>query len=388
MKGDQNMTAQELKTLVEHNADPCISIYLRTHTPGENVQQDILKLKHALHDAELRLSAENHRTGEISKLLAAPSRLLTDPPEWQQYHGGMAMFIAPGLFQYFHAPGVPSDLVTVSNAFHTKPLIPLLARNDRFHVLMLSKKQVRLFQGTADTFDELDIPPGVPRNMEEAMLDEDIQDNLQHHTAQTVGQGAIFGIKHGQAPDVFKPQERVFLFYRRIDHGLHDLLRAKEFPLLLAGVEENFAIYRRANTYPFLLEKGVTGSADEFHPPTLHKQAWAVLEATHREAQEKAVARYLELVGTGRTSEKLDEIVSAAYFGRVDHLFVALNGQRWGTFDPDSNRVEVHDDPKAGDRDLLDLAAAQTLLNGGAVYALDPGKVPGKEAEMAAVFRY
>jgi hypothetical protein len=382
------MTAQELKTLVEHTADPCISIYLRTHTPGENVQQDILKLKHALHDAEIRLSADNHRAREISELLAGPSQLLMEPPQWQQYHGGMALFVAPHFFQYYHVPGVPSDLVTISDAFHTKPLIPLLARNDRFFVLLLSKKHVRLYESTADVFEELDLPAGVPRKIEEAMLDEDIQHNLQHHTAQTVGQGAIFGLKHGQAPDVLKPQERVFLFYRRIDQGLHDLLRARQFPLVLAGVEENFAIYRRANTYPFLMENGVAGSADEFHPPTLHKQAWALVEANHREAEEKAAAHYRELVATGRTSEKLDEIVSAAYFGRVDHLFVAMNGQRWGAFHPDSNRVEVHDEPRSGDRDLLDFAAAQTLLNGGAVYAVEPGKVPGKQAEIAAVFRY
>jgi len=36
---------------------------------------------------------------------------------------------------------------------------------------------------------------------------------------------------------------------------------------------------------------------------------------------------------------------------------------------------------------MLDLAAVQTWLNGGAVYAVEPGAVPGA-GELAAVFRY
>jgi hypothetical protein len=59
----------------------------------------------------------------------------------------------------------------------------------------------------------------------------------------------------------------------------------------------------------------------------------------------------------------------------------------WGAFDPVTNKVELHEDAKAGDRDLLDSAAVQTLLNGGQVYAVQPEQMP-VEAPVAALFRY
>ncbi|CAD5939922.1 hypothetical protein PCC9214_01853 [Planktothrix tepida] len=52
-----------------------------------------------------------------------------------------------------------------------------------------------------------------------------------------------------------------------------------------------------------------------------------------------------------------------------------------------SNELNVHPEAEPGDDDLLNLAAVQTLLNGGIVYAVPPDSVPD-EARLAAVFRY
>jgi len=56
-------------------------------------------------------------------------------------------------------------------------------------------------------------------------------------------------------------------------------------------------------------------------------------------------------------------------------------------FDPTSNAIHVHKEPRFRDDDLLDEAATQTLLHGGAVYAVEQTKIPG-ELPVAAVFRY
>jgi len=77
----------------------------------------------------------------------------------------------------------------------------------------------------------------------------------------------------------------------------------------------------------------------------------------------------------------------AAHHGRVDVLFVALGIQVWGAIDLSTNTVHEHEDHEPGDEDLLDLAAIQTILNGGIVYAVEPEQVPD-HAPLAAVFRY
>jgi hypothetical protein len=69
------------------------------------------------------------------------------------------------------------------------------------------------------------------------------------------------------------------------------------------------------------------------------------------------------------------------------HLFVAVGIQVWGHFDPSTNTVHVHQDPEPGDEDLLDLAAIQSILNGGTVYVVEPEQVPD-HAPLAALLRY
>jgi hypothetical protein len=83
----------------------------------------------------------------------------------------------------------------------------------------------------------------------------------------------------------------------------------------------------------------------------------------------------------------LREAVAAAYYGRIDHLFVAVGVQQWGNFDPQANELQIHSENEPGDEDLLNAAAIQTVLNGGTVYALEPQAVP-EQAPLAAVFRY
>ena len=69
-------------------------------------------------------------------------------------------------------------------------------------------------------------------------------------------------------------------------------------------------------------------------------------------------------------------------------MFVAVGVRRWGHFDQSRYEIEVHDEKQPADQDLLDLAAAQTVLNGGTVYAVDPDAMPEAGAELAAVYRY
>jgi hypothetical protein len=76
-----------------------------------------------------------------------------------------------------------------------------------------------------------------------------------------------------------------------------------------------------------------------------------------------------------------------AHHGRIDVLFVAIGVQVWGGFDLEKDKVYVHESPELDDEDLLDLAAIQTLIKEGAVYAVSPAEFLDK-ALVAAVLRY
>jgi hypothetical protein len=87
------------------------------------------------------------------------------------------------------------------------------------------------------------------------------------------------------------------------------------------------------------------------------------------------------------TSGRIEEILSAAVHGRVAVLFVALDMQRFGTFDAERGEAHLHETMQPGDVDLLDFAALQTVLSGGEVYALSPDDVPDR-LPLTAILRY
>jgi hypothetical protein len=105
------------------------------------------------------------------------------------------------------------------------------------------------------------------------------------------------------------------------------------------------------------------------------------------EDEEKAYRKYNELKNQDRTAKTIDEILFAAHHGRIESLFVAIGEQIWGYYDLEKQILEVHPEHQTGDHDLLNVAAIQTILNGGIVYAVEFEKVPDGTL-LAAIFRY
>jgi hypothetical protein len=146
-------------------------------------------------------------------------------------------------------------------------------------------------------------------------------------------------------------------------------------------------IYAEASKYPNLIEQGITGNPEQLKAEELQERAWPIIEPHFRKSQETAAARYREMLSKGLASHDLKEIIAAAGQGRVDSLFVAIGEEVWGTVSPETDKVQIHQEPQPGDEDLLDLAALQTLFNSGTVFVVPPERVPDDEL-LAAVFRY
>jgi hypothetical protein len=382
------LNREELKRLSEKRDGGHVSIFMPTHRAGSETQQDPIRLKNLLGQAEERLVAAGLRTPEARAQLKPVSRLVEDRLFWQRQSDGLAIFVSSGMTCYYRLPLDFEELVVVAERFHVKPLLPLLSGDGRFYILALSQDQVRLLQGTRYRVGELD-PEGAPTSLAEALRFDDPERRLQFHTASgpSGGKGSRPAMFYGQGAPSEDQKGDILRYFQKLDDGLQELLADEEAPLVLAGVDYLLPIYREANTYSHLLEEGVVGNPDSLSAKELHQRAWNVVQPRFLEGQEGAAQRFRQLADTDRASDQLVEIVPAAYYGRVDTLFVALDLQQWGTFDPATNQVQIHRNAEPGDQDLIDLAAVQTLLNGGAVYAVEEAYVPSGAA-LVALFRY
>lgn len=375
----------QLRTLIGERGSYCVSLYLPTHRVGPETQQDPIRLKNLLKQAEERLQRNGLRSSEARDLLGPAQRMLGDRGFWQHQSDGLAVFAAPGAFHSYRLPCDFSELVVVTDRFHVKPLMPLLSGDGRFYVLALSQKQVRLLQGTRHRVGEVNLED-VPTSLAEALGGEERERQLQFHTAMRGGSAIFHG--HGSAGDESEHKKDLLRYFKQIDRGLQDLVCAERIPLVLAGVDYLLPIYREANSCAQLVEEGIVGNPDGLTAGELHEKAWAIVEPHFARTQERAAAKYRELAGTGKATGDLSRIIPSAYQGRVDSLFVAVGIQRWGAVEEDAGNVVVHERHEPGDQDLLDLAAVQTLVHAGEVYAVSPDQVPDSTSPAAAVFRY
>jgi Bacterial archaeo-eukaryotic release factor family 7 len=385
------LSKNEIKTLLEKHKGPCVSIFLPTSRGGVESQQDELRLRHQIRDTENRLLLENLRSTEVEKLLEPFNALLEDGGFWSHTVDGLAIFRTSEMFSCYRLPFTFKEQVVVSDHFYLKPLLPFLATGARFYILAISQNAIRLLEGTRYSIHELELPETVPANLAEALKYEEAENEVSFYSSSS---GALVG-KGGRKATIFYGQgvghddskDHLLRYFQQIDRGLHELLKDESVPLVLAGVEYLFPIYQQANTYPYLLHQGVPGNPDKLSSDALHAGTWEVVEPYLQKVQEKTAAQYRDNIGTTRTSNDIREIMPAAYYGQIGSLFVAIDHELWGHFDPTSNTIHVHKEARFKDDDLLDEAATQTILHGGSVYAVEQAKVPG-ESMLAAVFRY
>jgi hypothetical protein len=385
------LTRTELELLMRKEQQWCVSIYMPTHRTGVDVQQDPIRLKNLLGEAEKHLSDRGMGRRDVQKMLEPASVLLQDSDFWQHQSDGLAIFLSSNGIRRYRLPLNFEEFVTVMDHFHIKPLLPLFTGDGQFYILALSQNEIRLLLGTRHSVSQIDIGQ-VGGSLAEAIPSDNHQMNLQLHSSGSTGgmSGAGSAIFHGQGGGSDENDKNELLrYFRLVSEGLTEFLHGDRVPLVLAGVEYLLPIYKEANTYPNLMDGVIKGNPDLLGADELHKSAWDIVEPHFQVAQEEAVSYYQQLSGQAseRAADTLEKIVPAASDGRIETLFIATGVQLWGVFNPNTNEIEHHAQMESGDESLLDLAAVQTYLKGGTVYAVEPDKVPGGTSA-AAVLRY
>jgi hypothetical protein len=355
------------------------------HVGSEHAAEDRTRFKNLIQNCHQQLAPMGLKPGEIAAVLD-PAHELVDTPEFWLHQGeGLAVFAAPDAFEVFRLPEQVIESVTVAEGFHLKPLFPLLYADQGFWVLALSQHAIRLLRGSRFSVSEVELDE-VPHSLSEALRYDDREPQLQNRASAKRG-GRIVASFHGHGVGKDDNKTDVGRYFRMVDSGIREILGSSTEPMVLAGVDYLLPIYRQASDYANVLPDGVEGNPDRLASRELHDRAWRLVEPelTARGVEAAGVVRRHLANGVG--SNSLVEVVKAAHHGRIDTIFVAVGEKRWGTYDERAGRAEVHDARWPGDEDLLNTATIATWMNGGKVFAVAPGEVPGG-GDIAASFRF
>ena len=381
---------KDLRELIETSRKWCVSLYMPTHRVGREQQQDPIRFKNLIAGAQEKLFEYGLSRPKVQELMRPAESLLIDGDFWQHQSDGLAVFLSPEHSQIYRLPSEFDELISIGNNFHVKPLLPLLSEDGQFYILALSMNDIRLFLGTRDTIDWVELG-NIPTNMQEALWMDDPEKHIDFHTGvgSTGKEGKRQAVFHGHGTKQSEEKTNILRYFQHVDRGLNDLLEEKNIPMVLAGVDYLLPIYHKANTYTRLLDEGLEGNPEETNEKGLHERAWNLVEPMFKESQEQTLDQFKQLYGQGNelASVDLKTVVKAANFGQVETLFVPYGVQHWGQYDEKQNKVILEKKPTLENEDLLDFAAMHTLFNSGTVYALQPEKLPG-DGELAAILRY
>ncbi|HEX9582380.1 MAG TPA: hypothetical protein VF970_14850 [Gemmatimonadales bacterium] len=377
----------ELEELASQPDGPKVSLYLPTHRVGGGAAEDLIRWKNLLARADHELAAQGVRAAGREELLAPARSLSAEHGFWRIQGAGLGVFLSADGMRVLRLPLRVEELVVVGPQYHLKPLLAVLSGNGRFFVLALSLNRVRLWEATRDTIREDDLHD-IPATLRDAVGYDFEERSLQFHTAAPRAVGGVrTAIYHGEGGSKDDLKGEITTFLRLVDEGVTRLLQANPAPLVLAGVDYITSMYRKLTKHPLVLRAGVRGNPDHMSGEELRAKAWKVVAPRFAAEQRRAVERYEALKGEGRASNDVRRVAQAAEDGRVELVLIGLRAHMWGSFDPLSRRVEVHDVHRPGDRDLVDLVAMRVLRTGGVVYVMDDSQVPDGRA-LAAVFRF
>ena len=381
------ISRNDLHELMEDRGEVSLSLFMPTHRTGDT-QQDPIRLKNLIKDAEDKLTRQGLGEDRIRKFLRPLRELLDDNSIWQYMSDGLAIFRTDERFDLYRLPISFKERVIVKDRFYIKPLLPIFTNNGHFYVLALSQNQIRLLKGTRHTVNEVEIHDSVPQGIEDIMVDKRLPEGFQFHTGASNKGGQIrAAVFHGHGEE-YDQKDEIRKYLREVDRGLVEIIQGGQLPMVLTGVEEIQAIYKQVNSYPLIMNDGVNGNPDRLSNQELHQKAWDIIEPYYTSEMNRDLERFNELHGLGRTTVHIEEALPAAVQGRIESLFFAPEEHIWGSYDDGGNvTINSSSETTGSGVDLMDTLVVKTLSGGGTVYAVEPGDIPNG-SQLAGILRY
>jgi len=380
-----SLTHDDLALLLADQEPPCISLYQPTHRRHPENQQDPIRYRNLLKVLEESLRLQ-YPSKHLEDILGPFQRLADDASFWNHTEDGLAVMGNSGLFRVFKLQRPVPELAVVADSFHVKPLLRILQSADRYQVLGLNRREIKLFEGNRDVLDEIELTEDVPGTINEALGSELTG---PHQTVSSYG-GTALGSSmrhaHGSRKDELDIDDE--RFFRAVDRSiLEKLSRPSGLPLILAALPQYHHLFHEVSHNPLLVQKGIEMDPNALTIDQLREKAWEIMELEFRARLKKLTDEFLEAKSKGLGSDYIETIAEAAVQGRIDFLLVEAGRHIPGRIDQATGSVMHSEMEHPEVDDLLDDMAEQVLKRGGEVVVVPTSAMPAKTGAVAS-FRF
>ena len=403
----EHLSLEAVRTLLDPTVVPCLSLYLPTHRNVPDNTVDLPTFRRLVDDLDAALEAA-HPRHEIERLLAPFRRLAGDADFWRHTRDGLAVLGSGGSARVFLLQRPVAPLAVVGRRYHLLPLVQLAAASGRCHVLAVTSREARLFEGTIwhdpggtvlgrlDPVTLVPLPGHAPR---ESLVRADVIDaeQFQPHRVERglgprgkAGPTAVHGGAGGKQDDVDADTE---IFLRHIDTVVIDQAsRPLGLPLVLVAGPRVAATFRGLSRNALVLEATVPTDPHLMSPAELAAAVAGVFAAAATARVAHEIDHFRQARDHDLAAGDLSDVGRAAVAGRVATLLVEAGRAEPGRFDRRTGAVEFDAAPPTAGRqfdreDVVGAVAETVLAHGGTIVAVPRIEMP-TESGVAAIYRY
>ena len=374
-----------LRTLADMDGEYVVSIYLPA-TTGAEQRQNPTRFKSLLRTAVGQMQARGIGEPAIQKMSATARTLLDQEELWKKLAKGLSVFVSRDTLHVLPLQFQCNENCFVGKCAYLLPLIAWASGDATYYVLAASRNSIRLLRGTRSQLDEVPVT-GLPKDLASALHYDTRQGTLQMHSGQTQFVGKEGVVYHGQGGEVDVAKIELVEYFREIDRVVCEYLRRRSDPLVFAGVDYLFPIYRSVNNYAHLVPSSVEGNPELFSEHELCEKSWPLVASWLAACKRESVAQTWNSIGPGRTLEQRAEILTAAEAGAVESLFISSDAKNYARGYSAPFELHPRRDARFVDAELTNQAAVWVLRSGGKVGFLAPDQMP-VSGNLAAVLRY
>jgi len=350
---------------------PCITLLIPDRHPGSQEGSRAVLVR-----GMARSVAEMVATQQLDPAIIQPIEDFASKMEEDKGGPGIALFRSPNYFNVVTAPGIAKGSVTLSRHFHLAPLVMSVSVPQDFYVLGLNRKNLFLYRYSHQNVEKVDFPAQIPSNMEAALAFDQPDHRLENSSAAGRSTGAMTSVRFGTLSDREAAREYLQHYFEVVNRGLKQWLPGT--PLLLAGVHEEVATFRRVARNEGLLHPEIQGNIEFLSITDMAERAREAAVAHYRWLGEAVLAKFREMPDRRRTRSTARAVLNAASAGRVHQLCVAEGADVRGSLKSQGGFEN---------EDLVNAAVVETLRNGGEVFML-PEATMAEAAPLAAILRF
>jgi len=387
------LSLASVRALLAPHRPPCLSLYMPTHRNVPANLVDIHQFRRLVDSLESGLLVQ-HRRDEVDRLLEPFHRLDANATFWQHTLDGLAVLSSDGQAEVFRVQQPFQPLALARDRFHTMPLLRVASSIERFDVLALSSREARIYEGTTDLLDPVDLGDEASGGDRGTLGRWDFidQDTFQaHRVRQRSGpMGSVHGGFGSKSDDIDADTER---FFREVDRIVVERVSNRShLPLLLVAISEHASLFRKLSANPRLLDEGIVTDPKMIEAPALVPLVRTVADADRRRRIERLVTVFARARDEDRGSGDLSDIARATVAGQVATLLVEQDRIEPGKLDRETGRIAWGADAEAKSGvelagDLIGILAEEVLLRDGEIVSLRPIEMP-TETGVAAIYRY